>query len=373
MTNCQIVRYFVRRKKMKRVLPIIFLLVFLFGCRRADDSVNLPRGEVSMEWSTAAEGFYDEAVSLTTTNNAQPYSIMVVDHGKVVLERWYGGKNPESKYNVLSVSKTVMALATGLAVEEGLFKVEDKVIDYFPEQLPENVSDTLSTMTIRHLLTMTCGLEETPKLVSASLPSGDKYFDWIREFFASKQVSMPGTEFYYNLFAPYILSAIIENTAGEGIMDYIRPRLLEPMHITDMEWEDSPAGICIGAWGMLLCTEDMAKLGQLLLQHGKWNGHQLIPAQWVDTMTSMQVKSRPINAFLKNQSPSFLNDPANDHSQGYGYYVWRGKHGTYRMEGMRGACVIMKQEKEIVLVLTSNINIDQEHLDLIWKHFAHLL
>ena len=182
---------------------------------------------------------------------------------------------------------------------------------------------------------------------------------------------MPGTQFYYNLFSSYIMAAIIEKTSGKGVMDYITPRLLEPLHITDMEWKNSPAGICVGGWGMKLCTEDVAKLGQLLLQHGKWNGCQLLPAEWVDTMTSRLVESSPRQAFIKFSDPAVLNDPENEHSQGYGYYVWQGKHGTYRLEGLGGQLVFVSAEKDVVLVFTSDSNMEQKYIDLIWKHFAH--
>lgn len=354
---------------MKKIPSIIFLtLLFVTGCQR----VNLPRGEVSPEWAAAAESFHKDALSVTVPDRAQPYSMMVVDHGKVVFEKWFEGQTAESKYDVYSVAKTVLALATGLAVEEGLIDLEDKVIGYFPERLPKNVSDTLSSMTIRHLLTMTCGLEETPKLLSV-FTDGEKDFDWIREFFASTQTSMPGTQFYYNFFSSYILAAIIEKTSGTGIMDYISASLLKPLHITDMEWEKSPEGICMGGTGMRLCTEDVAKLGQLLLQNGRWNGRQLVPAHWVDTMTSKQVESCPLNAFSRHKDPAVLNDPENDHSKGYGYYVWQGKYGTYRIEGMRGNYAIVSPSREIVLAITSNSNMDQRYMDLIWKHFAHLM
>ena len=359
---------------MRKTFSVILFLTVLFtaGCKVTTDPTSLPRGEVSPEWTAAAESFYNDAMSVTAPDRAQLFSIMAVEHGNVVFEQWYDGRTAESSNDVFSISKTVLAMAVGFAVEEGLFSVEDRVIDYFPEQLPEHVSDTLSAMTIRHLLTMTCGLEETPKLLSVFKAGADADFDWIREFFASEQTAMPGTRFYYNFFSSYIMAAILEKTSGTSVMEYITPRLLEPLHITDMEWQKSPAGICVGGWGMTLCTEDIAKLGQLLLQHGKWNGRQLLPAEWIDTMTSKLVGSSPLQAFTKSSDPAVLNDPANDHSQGYGYYVWQGKSGTYRMEGMLGNLAFVDPEKETVLVFTSNSNMDQRYIDLIWKHFSHL-
>lgn len=344
----------------------LFVLLLVTGCRTSGD---LPRGKESAEWAAAVEAFYQDAVSVQAPDKAQPYSIMVLEKGKVVYEGYFAGVAADSLFDVFSISKTVLALATGFAVEEGRLSVDDKVIDFFPDRLPENVSDTLSSMTIRHLLTMTCGMEETPKLLSAF--SGNTSFSWLEEFFASRQAHMPGEEFYYIFFAPYILAAIIEKEVGMSVMDYITPRLLEPLQITDMQWDTSHEGICVGGWGMRVCTEDLAKLGQLLLQRGKWHGRQLVSSQWVDTMTSNLVASLPKSAFAVNMDPAELEDPNNDHSQGYGYYVWQGRGNTYRMEGLQGRLVIVCPSTDIVFVITSRTNMSQGYLDIIWKHFSH--
>ena len=355
---------------MKRVaFASLFVLLLVTGCRTS--SGDLPRGRVSDEWSSAAEAFYQDAISVQAPDKAQPHSIMVLKKGKVVYEDYFAGYAPDSLYQVYSVSKTVLALAAGFAVEEGKISVDDKVIDFFPGRLPENVSDTLSSIAVKHLLTMTCGMEESPKLLSAF--SGNTSFSWLEEFFASKQANMPGEDFYYNFFSPYVLAAIIEKEVGMSVMDYIRPRLLDPLQITDMQWDTSHEGICVGGWGMLLCTEDLAKLGQLLLQRGRWNGRQLISAEWVDTMTSNLVESRPKSAFTSNMDLAMLEDPANDHSQGYGYYVWQGKGNTYRLEGLFGQFVFVSPATNTVLVLTSKSNMDQRYLDIIWKHFSQFL
>lgn len=355
----------------KTILAPLLVLLLVAGCRSSECTSKLPRGKVSAEWASAVEDFYREAVSVQAPDKAQPHSIMVLKKGKVIYEEYFAGYAPDSVHQVYSVSKTVLALAAGFAVEEGKIGVDDKVTDYFPGRLPENISDTLSSMTVRHLLTMTCGMEETAKLLSAF--KGDTSFSYLEEFFASRQAHMPGTEFYYNFFAPYILAAIIQKQVGMSIMDYIRPRLLEPLKITDMQWETSHEGICVGGWGMLLCTEDMAKLGQLLLQRGRWNGRQLISPQWMDTMTSKLVESMPVNAFARISDPAQLTDPANDHTYGYGYYVWQGKGHTYRMEGILGQLVIVSPDKDLVLAMTGMSNMDQRYLDIIWKHFSHLL
>ncbi len=354
---------------MKKIsVALSFVLLLVAGCRTSGD---LPRGKVSAEWTSEAEAFCQDALSVQAPDKAQPLSIMVLKKGKVIFEDYCDGFAPDSLLEVYSISKTILALAAGFAVEEGLLSVDDKVTGFFPGRLPENVSDTLSSMTIRHLLTMTCGMEETPKLLSAF--SGNASFSWLEEFFASRQAHMPGEEFYYNFFSPYVLAAIIEKETGMSVMDYIGPRLLDPLQITDMQWDTSHEGICVGGWGMRLCTEDLAKLGQFLLQRGKWKGRQLISSEWVDTMTSNLVKSQPKSAYTANIDPAVLADPANDHSQGYGYYVWQGKGDTYRMEGLQGRFVFVSPARDIVLVVTTRTNMGQNYLDIIWKHFSHLL
>lgn len=347
---------------------VLFILLLVSGCRNSCTTSTLPRGKASAEWASAAEAFYQEALSMPAPDGAEPNSIMVLKNGKVIYEEYFAGFAPDSLVDVFSISKTVLAIATGFAVEEGKISVDDKVTGFFPDILPVNVSDTLSSMTIKHLLTMTCGMEETPKLLSAF--SGNTSFSWLEEFFASQQVSMPGTEFYYNFFAPYILAAIIEKEVGMSVMDYIRPRLLDPLQITDMQWDSSHEGICVGGWGMRICTEDMAKLGQFLLQRGKWNGRQLISPEWVDTMTSNLVDCKPVSAFTSKMDPAELEDPANDHSQGYGYFVWQGKYNTYRAEGLKGRFIFISPDKEIVFAITSDTNLGQKYIDLIWKHFS---
>ena len=357
---------------MKRLFILVIVAFFLIsGCKSGVKVIDLPRGEASPEWIAAAESFRQDALSIEAPDVVVPYSIMVVDHGKVVLELWYEGYSADSLFDVYSVSKTVLALAVGCAVDEGLFSVEDRVIDYFPDKLPDTISDTLSAMKIRHLLTMTCGMEETPELLSVF--SGNDNFDWIEEFFNSKQAAIPGTSFYYNFFASYIVAAIIEKTAGMGVLDYIKPRLLDPLHITDMKWDDSPAGICVGGWGMFVCTEDMAKIGQLLVQRGKWNGCQLVSSEWIDTMTSNLVASKSLNAFTNREDLKMMEDQKNDYFQGYGYYVWQCKSGIYRAEGLDGKCIIINPSKETVFAITSHSNMDQRYLDLIWKHFGDLI
>jgi len=161
--------------------------------------------------------------------------------------------------------------------------LDDLVLKFFPDDAPADVSDNLKTMTVRDLLTMTCGHDTEPKAVGG--PS-------VKQFLAHPVPHKPGTHFQYNTMGSYTLSAIVTKVTGQTTLDYLKPRLFEPLGIANPEWGASAEGNSFGGFGLKLCTEDIAKFGQLYLQHGKWNGKQLIPETWIEQATSKQVPTK---------------------------------------------------------------------------------
>jgi CubicO group peptidase (beta-lactamase class C family) len=192
-------------------------------------------------------------------------------HGKVIAEGWWDPYKPDLRHTLYSTSKSFTSTAVGFAVSEELLSVDDKVISYFPDQLPDSVSPFLADMTVKDLLTMSAGQSPDPTGVIRS--SGP---EWVKSFLACPVNNEPGTTFLYNSMATYMLSAIVQKVTGEMVLDYLRPRLFEPLGIEGMNWEISPEGYNTGGWGLLLKTEDMAKFGQLYLQKGMWNDKQVI-------------------------------------------------------------------------------------------------
>src|SRR5690606_15944536 len=176
----------------------------------------------------------------------------------------------------------------GFAVAEGLLSVENKVIEFFPDELPDTVSDHLKQLSIKNLLTMSVGQDPDP---THNIASGSD--NWVRAFLAREIVKQPGTTFLYNSMATYMLSAIVQKVTGQKVIDYLKPRLFDPLGITDIDSEVDPRGISTGGWGMRVRTEDMAKLGQLYLQKGSWNGRQILPAAWVKEATTRQILQSP--------------------------------------------------------------------------------
>lgn len=303
------------------------------------------------------------------------YSVVVAQHGDVVFERYFGDNASDTFYETYSTGKTLVALAAGLAYDEGKLDLSARVVDFFKDKIPANLPDSMATLTVRQLLTMTAGFEENDLLMSVFIPNapGKDSIDWVKEYFKTYSHS-PGTYFYYNLFGTYLMCDILHQITNEELVDYMMPRILDPMHINRIEWEHSPNGICAGGWGAKLCSEDMAKIGQLMLQQGKWNGKQLISEKWMTMMTSRLVDSAP-NTILTKKIPAAAKPyPGEMHSEGYGFYVWRGPQNSYRAEGLGGQFVIVLPDYDAVLVLIANTTLTNEIFDkVVWPYLLPLL
>jgi CubicO group peptidase (beta-lactamase class C family)/type 1 glutamine amidotransferase len=289
------------------------------------------------------------------------HSLMIVRNGKVVAERWFGEHAPDKLHSLWSVSKTFTATAIGFAVSENRLKVTDKVISFFPDKLPAGVSPNLQALEIRHLLTMSAGHDAN----LASRATRAENADWVQAFLSVPIDEKPGTEFMYNSIATYMLSAIIQQVTGEKLIDYLTPRLFNPLGITGMTWDESPQGINIGGWGLSVKTEDMAKLGQLFLQKGKWNGVQLLPESWIEEATTSHIASLPAGTLRKDLK---VKPEDSDWLQGYGYQMWRCRHNGVRADGAHGQYIIILPDKDAVIAVTANVSDMQAEINLIWEY-----
>lgn len=319
---------------------------------------SLPRGTPGAE-KVSPRGILDY-LDAVKVNRQDLHSIMILRHGKVISEHWFGDNGPDKPHVMNSVSKSFTATAIGFAVSEGKLKVTDKVISFFSDKLPANISQYLNELEIKHLLTMSVGHD--PNVVSEKTRNGE---DWIEAFLAAPITEKPGTEFCYNSIATYILSAIIQKTTGEKLIDYLYSRLFRPLGIVGAIWDESPQGINTGGWGLYVKTEDMAKLGQFFLQKGKWNGVQLLPESWIEDATTSHIASLPAGVKRKELR---VKPKDNDWLQGYGYQMWRCRNNAYRADGANGQLIIVLPEKDVVIVATANIRSMQAELNLIWQY-----
>ena len=289
------------------------------------------------------------------------HSIMVLQHGNVVWESWFGQNKPSIPHNLHSVSKTFTATAIGLAVNEGRLKLTDKVISFFPDQLPNDVSPYLKELEVKDLLTMSSGHDIDPtSQVKAEYDSCR-----IKGFFSVPLTHKPGTFFVYNNQCTYMLSAIIQKVTGQKLIDYLYPRLFRPLGIVGVTWGESPEGICLGSGGLKLKTEDLAKLGQLFLQKGMWNGEQIVPESWINEASTKHIASLPAGVRREDLK---IKPSESDWLQGYGYQMWRCRNNAFRADGAHGQFIIVLPKKDAVIVLTANEDDMQSEINLVWKY-----
>ena len=324
---------------------------------------SLPRAEAPKAFDKAM----DRYLAAVAKEGRKIHSIMVLQHGKVLAEHWMGEGAPDKPHILNSVSKTFTASAVGLAIAEGKLKLTDRVVDFFPDKLPAEVDPNLRDMEVRHLLTMTCGHDVDPTNAIRNTAGTD----WVREFLATPVLHRPGRYFVYNSMGTYMLSAIVQKVTGQKVVDYLTPRLFRPLGITGVTWLDSPQGISTGGWGLFLKTEDMAKMGQLLLQQGEWQGQQVLPKEWVEMASTVQVPSlpygtRPEEVKMKPEDSDWL--------QGYGFQLWRCRPvGVYRADGANSQFIIVMPRQEAVIAITADEGDMQAVLNQVWRYLLPAL
>ena len=282
------------------------------------------------------------------------HSFILLRHGQIAAQAWWNPYNPDSPHMLFSLSKSFTSTAIGIAQAEGLLNINDKVTSFFPDETPKEPSANLQAMRIRDLLTMNTGHND-----DATDRMRQDTTSWVKGFLSLPVEHKPGTHFVYNSAATYMLSAIIQKTTGKTLLDYLTPRLFEPLGIQHPTWDSSPSGINIGGWGLKVRTKDIANLGQLYLQKGMWQGKQLIPAAWVEEATTKQTSNG--------------SSPDSDWEQGYGYQFWRCRHDLYRGDGAFGQYCIVFPKQDAVLAITSGTTDMGAIMNLVWDHLLPAL
>ena len=331
--------------KLFRVLFTLLSLTAL-SASAADRAHALPRGapEAQGVSSMALLQFVEEAEQKIDAL----HSVIVVRHGQVIAEGWWAPYAANEPHQMFSLSKSFTSTAVGLAIAEGKLSVDDPVLKFFPDESPEKLSANLRAMRVRDLLTMSTGHHNEDL---NGFPFGSEE-SVVKKFLALPVTHKPGTFFVYNTAATYMLSAIVQKVTGRTVLEYLRPRLFEPLGIANPTWEASKQGVSMGGFGLSIRTEDIAKFGQLYLQRGKWNEKQLVPASWVDAATSR---------WMSNGS-----NPASDWEQGYGFQFWRCRNGAFRGDGAHGQFCVVMPEQDTVVAITAGTRDLQGVLNVVW-------
>ena len=284
---------------------------------------------------------------LDTSKDTEMHHFMALRHGKVICECNFA-PYPKGMWHIThSMCKSITGMAIGMLIEEEKLKLDENIYDIFSDHINAFSKIFRPVITVENLLTMTSGITFN----ESGIVSGN---DWLGSFLNASVNGKPGTEFQYNSLNTYVLSAIVTKRTGETLTEYLTPRLFGPLGITKYYWETCPKGITKGGWGLFLCAEDMAKLGQLYLQRGKWNGQQLVSEYWIEISTARHLKTQ--------------ND-----TYGYGYQLWMEQRpGSFEYNGMLGQNVIIYPDMDMVLVTNAgNKEMFQDciMLNIIRKYF----
>lgn len=316
-----------KRKEFERVTP---------------ESVGIPSEVIEKLLDRLESGF------------TEPHGLMIMRHGKICAEGWWAPYAPGIRHGLQSHTKTYAATAVGIACTEGLLKLEDRIIDIFKEEAPENPSENLQKLTVRDVLCMGCGMDTMP------FPS----MDWIKEFLATPVNHVPGTTYMYNSTGSTLLGAIVRKLTGLGLQDYLKPRLYDKIGIDcdNHRWIYMPDGMEVGGGGLYATTEDNLRLMKLYADGGVWEGERILSEEYVKKATSLQNES----------ATEAENNPlAKDNHLGYGFQIWMCKpKGVYRADGAMGQFTIVVPDKDMIIAITENAagaHWAQTTLDTMWE------
>ncbi len=287
----------------------------------------------------------------------EPHGLMIMREGKVAAEGWWTPYAPGIRHGLQSHTKTYAATAVGVAYTEGLVKLDERIIDIFPEYAPENPSENLQKLTVHNVLSMGCGMDTMPR------PS----VDWIRDFINTPVVHEPGTTYMYNSTGSTLLGAIVRKKTGLGLIDYLKPRLFDKIGIdaSNLKCYCMPDGMEIGGGGMYATTEDNLRLLKLYADGGVWNGERILAEDYVARATTLQNES---------WTEERVNPPAKDNFVGYGYQIWMCRpQGVYRADGAMGQFTIVIPDRDMIIAITENAAgstggvAPQQTLDYMWE------
>ncbi|MEV0176114.1 serine hydrolase domain-containing protein [Streptomyces sp. NPDC050803] len=289
--------------------------------------------------------------ALDTAHDIEPHSLMIMRHGRLVASGWWAPYTAERPHLLYSLSKSFTSTAAGLAAAEGLLRLDDPVLSYFPE-LDAEVTDPRSrAMLVRHVASMASGHEaETLDRVRALDPD-----NLVRGFLRLPPDRDPGTVFAYNQPTTYTLAAIVQRVTGQSLIDYLRPRLFDPLGIGEASWQRDRSGRELGFTGLHAATDAVLRLGQLYLRGGVWEGERLLPEEWVAEATRVQISN----------ADGVIG--GTDWHQGYGLQFWMARHG-YRGDGAYGQFCLVLPEQDAVIATTAATVQMQKVLDLVWEH-----
>ena len=328
-------------------LIFALLMIFLGGCAAASTSADQTTYWPAHDWrtSTPEEQGLDSTLLLSMLREIQNknlpiHSLLIIRHGYLVTEVYFPPYQRELKHPLFSITKSVTSALVGKALQEGRLKdIQQKVLDFFPDIAREATDPRVKDLTLQHLLTMSAGFNTTTMPDLSSKAAADGTIKHILTY--NSILENPGTSFHYDSGLPHLLSAVIQKATGLTLQEYAQEKLFDPLGISNTSWAADPQGVTLGNTGLMLRASDMAKLGYLYLHHGKWNGNQVLPEEWVTASTRKQMETKGL-----------MNAAEDD---GYGYLWWMDNWGGYSAHGFGGQYIFVFPAQDMVVVFTSGL------------------
>ncbi|MBQ6333908.1 MAG: serine hydrolase [Erysipelotrichaceae bacterium] len=290
-------------------------------------------------------------------SQTEMHGLMIMRHGKMITQGWWAPFGPNLRHGLQSHTKTYAATAVGIAYTEGLVKLDERIIDIFPDEAPEEPSENLKLLTVRDVLCMGCGMDTMP------FPSKE----WIKDFLHTPVNHKPGTTYMYNSTGSTLLGAIVRAKTGLGLHEYLTPRLFNKIGIDpdNLRWMCMPDGMEVGGGGLFATTEDNFRLMKLYADGGVWNGERILAEDYVKLATTNQNDSA---------TESINNPEASDNFLGYGFQIWMCKpEHSYRADGAMGQFTIVLPDQDMEIAITETAvgaHWAQSTLDITWDFVA---
>lgn len=291
------------------------------------------------------------------------YQVIVRKQGKIVGS--FNFRRSNRRDNIHSVSKSFISAGVGIAIEEGILRLDDKPAEIFQDKLPKNPSSNLFDVTIRDMMMMATGhdvfiLQGFDSEKNEACREAILTDDWVKYALDFEVPYKPGTHWKYNNFGPYLISVIIQDRVGQKLVDWMKPRLFNPLGINDPQWFETPAGYTLGCGGLHLSTEELSRFAQLIINKGEWEGKQLIPKAYIKEATSN---------LISNKTEENSSKP--DSEAGYGYFFWRcSRDNAYSGRGWGGQYIVLLPDQEASITVTAHEFDSQKILDCIWEHIV---
>ncbi len=328
----------------RRLLLISSLLVTLCSCT-IQMEIRQPHSVPTAAWPTSIpeeqgidSGLLVSMLERIIVDGVDIDSIAIIRNGYLVADIYMYPSTPDKKHALYSTTKSITSTLIGIAIDKGYIKgIEQQLIEFFPGKAIKKLDEEKRKITLANLLTMSSGLEnkDNPEIHSwLGLEEMQATADWTQYALDRPMTAEPGTKFEYNNADSFLLTAILQKQTGVDALSFANDHLFEPMGIKDVLWRSSPKGISIGYGEIWLTPHDMAKLGYLYLNKGKWGSKRILSQSWIETATSAHIRVSP-----KLQ---------------YGYQWWVTKDFYFAL-GYEGQFIFIVPQRKMVVVFTSSL------------------